>query len=240
LSLLNPSERARWSQFRRSPDRALYLVAHALTNIVLASYLSVRADEIAFTAICPRCGGAHGKPRLCDAAEPIEFSVSHSGNQAVVAVTRGIPIGVDVEQILVRRESAGFINNVLSSSEQEALAHVPEPGRPSALARYWTRKEAILKATGDGLAVAPNSVTVTAPQEPPRLVSWTADPPLAITIHLHDLHPGPEHVGCLAVQGVLVRVVERDGGGLLTPSSVSEGSGSLPHPTDDAVQRWAV
>ena len=88
-----------------------------------------------------------------------------------------------------------------------------------------TRKEALLKATGDGLAVAPATITVTPPDAPPALVAWTAAPPLASAAHLFDLDPGPGHVASLAVLGARLAVVERDGDGLLAASPPTQRSG---------------
>ena len=212
LALLDASERGRWSRFRRDQDRARYLAAHALARIVLAGHLGVAATELGLSSVCRHCGGTdHGKPRLA-AGGGIEFSLSHSGGRVVLAVARGAAVGVDVERLDARRNIPGLIPAVLSAAEQPVVAALPEAARAAAVLRYWARKEALLKATGDGLAVAPAAITVTPPDAPPALVAWAAAP---LEAHLFDLTPGPGHVASLAVLGPRLAVVEHDADGLL-------------------------
>jgi 4'-phosphopantetheinyl transferase len=104
---------------------------------------------------------------------------------------------------------------MLSAAEQPAVAALPAAARGGAVLRYWTRKEALLKATGVGLAVAPAALTVTPPDAAPALVAWEAAPPLDAAAHLFDLSPGPGHIASLAILGPRLAVVERDGDGLL-------------------------
>lgn len=222
--LLDQGEIARWSRFHREEDRALYLVAHALARIVLGAYLGVHPGEISFSTVCQHCGRAHGKPRLRGHKKPIELSIAHAGQQVAVALARGAPVGVDVEHIAPQRDNASLIRSILSNSEQQVLAHTPGIDWTLALLRYWTRKEALLKATGHGLAVAPSSLTVTAPHEAPALVCWTAQTQLITSVSLYDLNPGPEHLACLAVLGADLDVIERDASDLLATPFINEAS----------------
>jgi 4'-phosphopantetheinyl transferase len=208
LDLLDDTERQRWSRFRQPADRGRYLAAHALARLLLGAYLDVPPAQVAFARACPRCGQAHGKPRLRTPAAGLELSISHSGDRVAVAVARGVPVGVDVEQVRPDRHDTAMVGLALSAPEQEALEALPPPARPAALLSYWVRKEALLKATGDGLGVAPDRLTVTPPDQPPALVSWTARPALRAQVHLTDLHPGPGHVACLAALGARLRVSE--------------------------------
>ena len=96
---------------------------------------------------------------------------------------------------------------------------MPEERKSDLFFAYWTRKEALLKATGDGLRVAPAALTVTPPDAPPALVAWEATAPLAAAAHLFDLSPGSGHVASLAVLGPRLGVVERDGDALLAALS---------------------
>jgi 4'-phosphopantetheinyl transferase len=224
LALLDAGERGRWSRFHRDEDRARYLAAHALARIVLAGHLGASAAGLGFATVCGQCGGTdHGKPQL-RAAGGIAFSLSHSGERVVLAVARDAAVGVDVERLNARRDVAGLIPAVLSAAEQHTIA-VPAAAGALALLRYWTRKEALLKATGHGLAIAPATITVTPPDAPPALVAWTAAPPLEADAHLFDLNPGPGHVASLAVLGPRLAVVERDAQGLLAALPVAQGSG---------------
>ena len=223
LALLDAGERGRCARFQRDDDRARYLAAHALARLVLAGQLGVPAPALAFEAVCRHCGaGDHGKPRLGIAGGGIEFSLSHSGARVVLALARDASIGVDVERLNAGRDFSALAPAVLSAAEQRAVAALPEAERAAAVLRYWTRKEALLKATGHGLGVAPGSLTVTSPDTPPALVAWEAAAPLDAAAHLFDLSPGPGHVASLAILGPRLAVVERDGEGLLTALSQSD------------------
>ena len=105
------------------------------------------------------------------------------------------------------------------------MTPLPEAASALTLLRYWTRKEALLKATGDGLAVDPATITVTPPEAPPALVAWSATPPLEADVHLFDLNPGPGHVASLAVLGPRLAVVERGADGLLAAPPFAQCSG---------------
>jgi 4'-phosphopantetheinyl transferase len=219
LPLLDAGERARWSRFRRDADRARFLAAHALARRVLAVHAGMPAAELGFATLCRRCGATdHGKPRLV-AAGGIEFSLSHSGERVVLALARGVVLGVDVERLKPERDAAALTAAVLSAAEQRVVAALPPARRALALLRYWTRKEALLKATGDGLAIEPARLTVTAPDAPPALVAWEAASPPETDAYLVDLSPGPGHVASLAMLGRRLAVAERDATGLLEAGS---------------------
>lgn len=214
-AVLSPAERIQHDRFRRPQDRHRYLTAHALARIVLGGYLGRSPATLEFAARCGSCGGAHGKPYLAEAGTDLEFSLSHSGPMVCVAVAR-FPLGVDVEEVASYAEVPELLDETLSESERASWSTLPEVDRPTAFLRYWTRKEAALKATGDGLAVSPRSVVVSAPGAAPALVSWAraGDP---LPIRLVDLHPGSGFVASLAaLRAEPPRVDERDGARLLT------------------------
>lgn len=222
-ALLDAGEHERLSRIRRDQDRVRYVVAHALARLVLAAHLDVAATALGFTMACRHCGASdHGKPRLSNAGG-IDFSLSHSGERAVLAVARGAAVGVDVERLTARRDIDALIPAVLSAAEQAVVAALPAPERALALLRYWTRKEALLKATGHGLALAPAVITVTPPSAPPALVAWEAAPLGDSQAHLFDLMPGPGHVASLAVLGPRLAIVESSADPLLAMP--------LPRPT---------
>jgi 4'-phosphopantetheinyl transferase len=207
-ALLDGGERARLSRFRRAEDRARYLAAHVLTRLVLAAHLGMAPAALRFVRMCRHCGAVdHGKPRLGEPAG-IDFSLSHSGGRVVLAVARGGAVGVDVERLRAPRDLDGLIAAALSPGEQAVVTALPAAERSAALLRSWTRKEALLKATGDGLAVALPAVIVTPPDAPPALVAWEAARPLDSEAHLFDLTPGEGHVASLAVLGPRLAVVE--------------------------------
>jgi 4'-phosphopantetheinyl transferase len=207
--LLDEAERARWQTLRHGRSRALYLVAHALTRVVLGAHLRTEPAALRLAARCRHCGGPHGKPYLPSGTP--RLSLSHSGEFAVVALADEVEVGVDVEHISLA--GARIPVNALAEPEAAVLEAVPEAERVRAFIRYWTRKEALLKATGDGLVVSTASVALSGPADPPAVLSWSAwrGPP----IHLHDLADRPGHLAGLAMLGRRLRVAEYDGNRLL-------------------------
>jgi 4'-phosphopantetheinyl transferase len=203
-AVLDEGERVRWRRFLQQADRERYLVTHALARLVLGGLTGVWPAALTFEATCVHCGGPHGKPRLPGSG--LEFSLSHSGDRTVVAVTRGVPVGVDVEATIAKANVDTLCRAVLS--EHERLG----PDRARDLTVYWTRKEAVLKTTGDGLTVSPRDLTVSAPGEPPALVAWKGRPEV---VDLYDLNPGKDHLACLGALAAGLGVVELDAAPLL-------------------------
>jgi 4'-phosphopantetheinyl transferase len=163
LALLDDIERDRHNAYRQTVDRARFLTGRVVAKAVLGEALGISPGAVVLDSTCPDCGRTHGKPRIVAPAgftDPLpEMSISHSGNLVGVAVTPGVPVGIDVEQ---ERdvEVDGLVRMTLSAAEQIAWSAVPVPDRDAAFFTYWSRKEAILKATGRGLAIGMTKVTV--------------------------------------------------------------------------------
>lgn len=216
--LLDETERRRWAAYRREEDRERFLTGCALAKTALARYTGQRPADVRFDRTCGQCGEPHGKPVL--AGGGVQHSVAHSGALVAVAVARA-PVGVDVEQLDGRRrplgrdgDTDGLARIVLSAAEQAALAEVPPAGRARAFLVAWTRKEAVTKATGDGLRAAFRKVVVAADAGPPRLVSWPY-PRSPRDVSLLDLDVADGYVAALAVIGRCGMVRARDGSALL-------------------------
>src|SRR5450755_1062255 len=160
-AILSGAEHERWRRFRFDHDRAAYLAAHALTRIVAGGLLGIAPGDVSFETACANCGGPHGKPKMPGGV--LEFSITHSRRRVGVAFAHHLPVGIDVEDVTADRLGAALALTVLAPAEQAALASLPEDRRSDGFLRYWTRKEALLKATGLGLSVSPELVTVTAP-----------------------------------------------------------------------------
>ncbi|MCQ0005314.1 4'-phosphopantetheinyl transferase family protein [Actinomadura madurae] len=150
-------------------------------------------ESIRFTTGCPHCGGTHGKPRL--PGSDLDFSLSHSGDRVVLVLAEGAEVGVDVE-----RESDRDIDRlaemVLTAAERDALTAMAD--RRRGFHTYWSRKEALLKATGHGLAAPMTSIHVSAPDEPAAVVAWDGEAAVS-PVRLTDLTPGPGYAAAAAV-----------------------------------------
>lgn len=206
--LLAAGERSRADAYLRSDDRLRFQVGVAMTRLTLAAEMSCRPDEVELDRTCPECGRPHGKVRVAGPRPGWEVSVSHSGDLIGVAVGTDVPLGLDVEQI--RAVEAAVAPLVLTPSEQRQVRSEAD------FIRYWTRKEAVVKATEDGLRQSLDLITVTAPTEPPRVLAWTGRDELTADIQLHDLADRPDHLASLAVLSRdEVTITEHDGLGLL-------------------------
>jgi len=172
--------------------------ADALLTRVAASRFGVPETGVSVTRHCPRCGSAaHGRPVVLVASRaPVPASISYTAGVVAVALATTGQVGVDVEALDGRRHEG--LADLLLHPEEAA-------GDPRALALTWVRKEALVKATGEGLVTPLTGIRVTAPDEPAGLVSWHHDG----TVTMLDLELGAHHLGCVAVvadRGVEVSV----------------------------------
>lgn len=144
-ALLTPEELERGRRFRTDALRERWQLARAILRSLLARYTGGDAREITFQL------GAHGKPALA-AEAGLHFNTSHSGDGAAFAFTRVGGIGVDIEQVRgeLRRHEA-IAQRFFTPGERAELTSVPEPERVRAFFDLWTRKEAFVKARGDGV-----------------------------------------------------------------------------------------
>jgi len=216
--LLDDTEQQRWAAYRRDEDRERFLVGCALAKTVLAGYAGLRPADLRFDRTCAQCSRPHGKPVMTGSA--LFHSVTHSGDLVAVAVARA-PVGVDVEQLDGRvrplggdGDAQGLARLVLADGERAALAAVCPSARAREFLAAWTRKEAVTKATGDGLRVSFRDVVIVTDEGAPRLAAWPYPQP-PDSVSLMDLEAAAGYVAALAVLGRCDAVRARDGSALL-------------------------
>jgi 4'-phosphopantetheinyl transferase len=160
-ALLSPEEAARAKRFRFIRDCNRYIVRHGMLRRLLAGYLD--CGPIHIDILC----SSHGKPFLAgnDADGLLQFSLSSSRNYAAFAFGRGCSIGVDIEEVREIPEMAGIVAQHFTPREKTAMHTSPADFRLNTFYRYWTRKEAVLKAQGEGLLLPLDSVDVSAEGE---------------------------------------------------------------------------
>ncbi|WP_296370722.1 4'-phosphopantetheinyl transferase superfamily protein [Pseudonocardia sp.] len=204
LPLLDDHEQDRLQRFRRPADTARYLAAHALTRLVLAELLGASPSGLVFDRTC-RCGQPHGKPTLPGGPH---FSLTHAGELVGLAVHAGGPVGLDVEQVRAMKDLPSMARHVCSPAELQAAG----PPAPAEFFRAWTRKEALLKATGEGLSSPMNAITL----GPEGVRDWTGGSAPADPVWLRDLRPASDYPAAVAGLGPVVPdVVENDGDAVL-------------------------
>jgi 4'-phosphopantetheinyl transferase len=172
--------------------------------------------------------GPKGKPDLApgSAVGGIRFNVAHAGGLALVAVTRGREVGVDLEQVR-DVDVEGIAERFFSAREVAALRRLPPAIRAEAFFRCWTRKEAYVKATGDGLSAGLEQFDVSLlPGDPAAMLAHRGDPSEVGRWSLRDLAPAPGYVGALAVEGRGYRARWRD----WSAPSAASGAAATLHP----------
>ncbi|MGH3736330.1 MAG: 4'-phosphopantetheinyl transferase family protein [Micromonosporaceae bacterium] len=206
-ALLDPVERERMAAYRRQPDRDRFLLGASLVRLGCARYLGRDPAELALDRHCDDCGKPHGKVRLREDAG-LHFSVSHSGDHVGVAFATGAEVGLDVERI--RDIDVAGLSRMVLAPDENAASIVD-------FFRYWTRKEAAVKATGDGLRTPLSGLTVSAADQQPAVLAWPERAAALARIRLYDLADRPGHRAALAVLDPVPReITERDAAGLLT------------------------
>ncbi|MHA6626219.1 4'-phosphopantetheinyl transferase family protein [Pseudonocardia sichuanensis] len=199
LALLDDHERDRLARFRRPADQARYLAAHALVRLVLAEAAAGPAAALVFDRTC-RCGAQHGKPVLPGGPG---FSLTHAGDLVGVAVHPPGPVGLDVEQVRELTDLAAMAAHACSPRET-----VPDA---ESFFTLWTRKEALLKAAGTGLAAPMSAITL----GPSGVLDWAGEDAPAGPVWLRDLHPAPGYRAAVAGFGARPAVTEETGDDLL-------------------------
>jgi len=144
--ILSPAEQAHAARFVREQDRERYRVAHGRLREILAGFCRCEPDALVFET------GPYGKPALRPAAGPIRFNLSHSAGRAMVGVA-GEEIGVDIERIDRGLDVPAIAARYFHAGERRAIESAASAERTALFFRYWTAKEAALKACGLGLSL---------------------------------------------------------------------------------------
>ena len=190
--VLVPSEMERAARFRFDHLRRSFVIARGALRCLLGRYLSVCPASLHLDY------GSKGKPGLASAGG-IEFNVTHSGGLAVFAFTIGCPVGVDLEQIRPLTGIEDIASRFFCPEETVELMSLPPSERERAFFRCWTRKEAYVKATGDGLSTPLDAFRVTLrPDEPAHFVHMAHDTKAASAWTLHDLNLASDYAAALA------------------------------------------
>lgn len=195
---LTADESARANRFHHQRDRRRYVVARGILRAILGRYLAMEPHQLRFSY------NDFGKPALSQESkiEDIQFNLSHTDGTALYAVTYGRRIGVDIESVRPIVESEQIAEQFFSSAEVADLCKIREEVKDRAFFNCWTRKEAYIKAKGEGISLPLNQFSVSmSPEEPAAITSikGTGDEPSRWS--LRDLNVGSGYAAALAVEG---------------------------------------
>lgn len=156
IGVLTPAERSRGSRLLRTNQRRRWMACRAAVRRILGEYIGLSPQAV------PLDRGPSGKPFVRQSANPgeLRFNVSHSDSLGVMVVGRDVEVGVDIEITRPLRAFDGLVARCLSPEEQAAIELFPPHDRQRAFLRYWTHKEAFLKAVGSGLSRPLTSVVI--------------------------------------------------------------------------------
>jgi len=193
---LTPDERERARRFHFERDRRRFVVARGVLREILGRCLGLAPALIRFAY------NEYGKPSLMEEAGGLRFNASHSAEAALYACTLGREVGIDIE--LLRDDFASFeiAERFFSKTEVRSLGSLPAHLRTQGFFNCWTRKEAYIKALGEGLSHPLHSFSVSlAPGEPARLISTDTALLEADRWSLVDLKPFEGYAAALAIRG---------------------------------------
>jgi 4'-phosphopantetheinyl transferase len=189
---LSPDETERAGRFRFEKHRRLFVLGRAILRGLAASYLRIAPAEASFTY------GPKGKPALSGSHCDLKFNVSNSGELAAYAFTLGCEIGVDVEYRRRMVEIEGLAQRFFAPDEVTELTSLPEGERQEGFFNCWTRKEAYIKAIGDGLSVPLHSFQMTLlPDAPARMVVLEGSSAEAECWTVHTFAPAADYTGAI-------------------------------------------
>ncbi|GJD34863.1 4'-phosphopantetheinyl transferase family protein [Methylobacterium aerolatum] len=164
-AVLDGEERQRAGRFLREADRWRFIASHAAMRMILGQALAASPSILAFA----REEG--GRPFLVGPGEGLlDFSLSHSGDHAVIGFVRGTRIGVDIEARRPLADALRIAGSHFAADETAALAALPPPAVEASFFGLWTRKEAVVKALGTGLSLPLSRFSVSVPPKPPLML----------------------------------------------------------------------
>ncbi len=196
VSILATDEKERAARFRFEKHRNRFVVGRAVLRSLVGRYLNCPPERLQFVY------GCNGKPGLAEqfAGKGVQFNLAHSESIALIALTRLGPIGVDVEQIRPMTDADDLVARFFSPREHALFRELSADRKSIAFFNLWTRKEAWLKATGEGIAHSLNQVEVNfLPDEPASLLALPESLGSTDAWTLRELRPADSFIGAVAL-----------------------------------------
>jgi 4'-phosphopantetheinyl transferase len=196
--LLSSDEQVRADRFRFEQERQRFIVGRGILRIILGRYLNSPPEKIEFAY------HARGKPFLSDGLLPpgLRFNLSHSEEMALLAVVQNREVGIDIEYLRPSLEVDKLASQFFSPAERAELVALPSYKKLRSFFSGWTRKEAYLKARGEGMTYPLDQFTVSMDcDKPARLLNVKDDPRELTRWSFHMLAPAPGYIATLVVEG---------------------------------------
>ncbi len=196
-ALLSNDERQRAERFAFERDRRRFVVARAWLRDLLAARLDTRPESIALTY------GTRGKPALAPAFadSDLRFNISHSGDVAVYAFAIGREVGIDVEAVRTISDADSIAARFFSRAETETYLALDSHERAMGFFNCWTRKEAFIKALGEGLSYSLDRFDVSLkPSEPAKFLHIEGTPGNECGWHMESFSPAPGFIAAVVIE----------------------------------------
>jgi 4'-phosphopantetheinyl transferase len=203
LDTLSSDEKLRASRFHFERDRQHYIAARGILRSILSKYLSIEPEQFHFHYT------EYGKPYLKSESSTFDlrFNLSHSHGMALFAFTEGCEVGVDIEWIRKGITDEQIAERFFSIQEVKALRQLPEQDQDEAFFNCWTRKEAFIKAKGEGLSMPLDDFVVSLmPGEPASLLSVKNDPQEPFRWTLQELPCAPGFAAAFAIEAKITKL----------------------------------
>ena len=198
LETLSADELTRAEKFHFERDQQRFIMARGILRVILGHYLGKKPSELCFEY------ASHGKPVLAnnDGCAALSFNLSHSGEIILYAITRSRKIGIDVERIRDNVDVGQIAHRFFSAGEIGSLDKIHKKNRSEVFFQYWARKEAFIKATGEGVSFPMEQCDVS-------LIGGSVLSPIILpgdnseSSHWYgqDLFPGHGYAAAIAVEG---------------------------------------
>ena len=197
--MLSPEEAHRCQRFHFQQHRRSYTISHGVLRALLGRYLKTSPEKIDF-----RYERA-GKPALAIPATNLTFNMAHSGEFAVYAFARNCRVGIDVERVRPLADLETIATRFFSPEECSQVLELDTAERVLAFFRCWTRKEAYIKAVGDGLSMPLDRFQVSLAASAPAAVVRPAEGQVG-PWRMHHFEPHEEYIGAVAYDGAVRRI----------------------------------
>jgi 4'-phosphopantetheinyl transferase len=201
LATLSSDELARAERFRFEKDRLRFIAGRGILRTILSRYLGIEPQNIQFNY------GSRGKPLLSqDANSKISFNLSHSQDLAICGVSLVHDLGVDVEFIRSIDNVESLAKRFFSSQEYENIKSFPPNQQQKIFFRYWTCKEAFLKATGVGIGELEAIEISLSPGKPAQIATDTTNRTTSQWC-LSEIVPDDKYVAATAINTIQANLI---------------------------------